>query len=311
MRLGVDLGGTKIEAVVLNEQGQAIWRKRVSTPQGRYESTLIAIKDLVSEAKSACNLGLHLPIGIGTPGALFLDDKQACFVLRNSNSTALNGRPFLEDLKTLLACEVYLENDANCFALAEALSGQGKEYENIPASLFGAILGTGVGGGLVVEQRLVRGRHHISGEWGHNMLPASALLALPETERCRPCYCGRIDCIETYLSGPGLAKSYFLRFNQPKTTIEIIDDMRQGDVQASVVWEHYLQQLAAALAHVVNIFDPELIILGGGMSKVEEIYLALPKKMQCHVFTEAFSTPILPAKLGDSAGVFGAAWLDG
>ena len=309
MRLGVDLGGTKIEAVVLNEQGQAIWRKRVSTPQGHYERTLIAIKNLVSEAKSKFDLNLHLPIGIGTPGAVFYDDKQACFVLRNSNSTALNGRPFVEDLKSLLACEVYLENDANCFALAEALSGQGREYAKAPASLFGVILGTGVGGGFVVEQRLVRGRHHISGEWGHNMLPASALLALPKTERFRSCYCGRLDCVETYLSGPGLVNSYFLRFNQHKTTIEIIEDMRMGDVQASVVWEHYLQQLAGALAQVVNILDPELIVLGGGMSQVEEIYPALSKKMQSHVFTDNFSTPILPAKLGDSAGVFGAAWL--
>lgn len=311
MKLGVDLGGTKIEAVVLDEHGLPVWRKRIATPQGDYEGTLTAIKNVIDQAKSAFAIELKHPVGIGTPGALFFDKDQACYVLKNSNSTALNGQPFLKDLKKLLVCDVYLENDANCFALAEALSGQGIELEKAPESVFGVILGTGVGGGIIVKQRLHRGRHHIAGEWGHNCLPASVLLALSEQERNRPCYCGRLDCVETYLSGPGLQRSYTLRFNKTSDSKKIIDDMREGDVQACAIWDSYLEQLAAALAQVVNIVDPDLIVLGGGMSQIPELYQGLAKKMQQHVFTDNFSTPILPAKLGDSAGVFGAAWLAG
>lgn len=311
MKLGVDLGGTKIEAIVLDEQGLAVWRKRIATPQGDYEGTLTAIKNVIDQARSAFAIDRKHPVGIGTPGALFFDRDQGCCVLKNSNSTALNGQPFLGDLQKLLACDVYLENDANCFALAEALSGQGAELEKAPESVFGVILGTGVGGGVIVKQRLLSGRHHIAGEWGHNTLPASVLLALSEPERNRPCYCGRLDCAETYLSGPGLQKSYTLRFSRTIDSKKIIDDMREGDAQACAIWDSYLEQLAAALAQVVNIVDPDLIVLGGGMSQIPEIYQSLAKKMQQYVFTDNFSTPILPAKLGDSAGVFGAAWLTG
>lgn len=308
MKLGVDLGGTKIEMIVLDDKGQPIWRKRVDTPQGDYQGTLDAIKNLTRQAKDEFALNNH-SVGIGAPGALFFDERQQCWVLKNSNSTALNGRPFLEDLRNHLACEVYLENDANCFALAETLSGQGALQNKIPTSVFGVILGTGVGGGVVIQQELMSGLHHIAGEWGHNMLPASALLGLPESERNRECYCGRLDCIETYLSGPGLAKSYLLRFKRHMRAEDIIADMREGKAQSSAIWNNYLEHLAVSLAQVVNILDPELIVLGGGMSQIEEIYQVLPEKMQAHVFTEDFSTPILPAKLSDSAGVFGAAWL--
>jgi fructokinase len=309
MKIGVDLGGTKIEAIVLSEQGQVLWRERTETPQGNYEGTLNAIKYLIVRAKSEFILSIHHPVGIATPGALFLDKSQNSLVLKNANSTALNGHPFLDDLKEHLACQVYLENDANCFALAEALSGVGTDQYKIPESVFGVILGTGVGGGLVIQQCLHSGRHHIAGEWGHNTLPASALLALPETERNRLCYCGRKDCIETYLSGPGLTKSYSLRFSEDKNSKDIIDEMRRMDAQACSIWDSYLEQLAASLAQVVNILDPELIVLGGGMSLIPEIYQILPEIIKQHVFTQDFSTPILPAKLGDSAGVFGAAWL--
>jgi fructokinase len=311
MKLGVDLGGTKIEAIVLDEQGQSVWRKRVATPQGDYEATLATIKNLINQAKTAFSLDLNHSVGIGTPGALFYDQEQACFVLRNSNSTILNGKPFLEDLQKKLACKTYLENDANCFVLAEALSGQGGALNPVPESVFGVILGTGVGGGFVVKQRLLSGHHHIAGEWGHNMLPASALLALPESERNRPCYCGRKDCIETYLSGPGLENSYFLRFKSQINSKEIIDNMRRGDAQACSIWDSYLEQLAPAMGQVVNLIDPDLIVLGGGLSQIPEIYQSLSIKIQNYVFTKNFTSPILPAKLGDSAGVFGAAWLTG
>ena len=309
MKIGVDLGGTKIEAIVLNEQGQALWRKRAATPQGNYEATIEAIKSLILQAKSEFTLSLNHPIGVGTPGALVFDQIQKRLVIKNSNSTALNGRPFLDDLKERLACSVYLENDANCFALAEALSGVGADQNKVPTSVFGVILGTGVGGGLVIQQSLHGGRHHIAGEWGHNTLPANSLLALPESERNRLCYCGRLDCIETYLSGPGLSKSYKLRFKEDKSSKDIVDDMRNGDAQAYSIWHNYLDHLAASLAQVANILDPDLIVLGGGMSLISEIYQILPARIQQHVFTENFSTLVLPAKLGDSAGVFGAAWL--
>lgn len=309
MKLGVDLGGTKIEAIVLNEQGESVWRRRIATPQGDYKATLQAIKHLTDQAKNELALDLQHPLGIGTPGALFFEKQQQRYVLKNSNSIALNGQPFLDDLQAHLASKVYLENDANCFALAEALSGQGAELRQVPESVFGVILGTGVGGGVVIQQRLLSGRQHIAGEWGHNSLPAAALLALPESERNRPCYCGRLDCVETYLSGPGLQRSYTLRFNKASGSKKIIDDMRQGDVQACAIWDSYLEQLAASLAQVVNIIDPDLIVLGGGMSQIFEIYPALAEKMQAHVFCDDFTSPILPAKLGGSAGVFGAAWL--
>lgn len=309
MKLGVDLGGTKIEAVVLDEQGQTVWRERTATPQGNYDATLDVIKRLTDQAKTEFNLNFNHPVGIGAPGALFFDKKQRCLLLQNSNSTVLNGRPFLHDIKERLACEVYLENDANCFALAETLSGQGAELEETPQSVFGVILGTGVGGGVVIHQRLLSGRNNIAGEWGHNILPASVLVTLPESEKNRACYCGRLDCIETYLSGPGLSNSYRLRFGTKKEAKNIIEEIRQGDSQSDVIWQNYLEQLAASLAQVVNILDPELIVLGGGVSLISEIYEQLPDKMQRHVFTENFTTPILPAKLGDSAGVFGAAWL--
>lgn len=309
MKLGVDLGGTKIECIVLNEEGEALWRKREATPQGHYLETIEVIARLTNEAKQAFQLAPNYPLGIGTPGALFYDQQKACFVLRNSNSTALNGKPFLDDLKRRLSSEVYLENDANCFALAEALSGCGKGLMPRPGTVFGVILGTGVGGGIVIDKRLLRGRHHIAGEWGHNKLAASALGALTEQERNRPCYCGRIDCVETYLSGPGLADSFHRRFGINVSSRDIIHMMRAGDVCAKLIWNAYLDQLAASLAQVVNILDPDLIVLGGGLSLIEEIYTELPQKMAPHVFTENFTTPVISAKLGDSAGVYGAAWL--
>lgn len=309
MKLGVDLGGTKIEAIVLENTGSVVWRERIATPQHDYDGTLNAIADLVTRAKVDNSLSASLPIGIGTPGALYFSPEHADALMKNSNSTVLNDRPFLADLRRQLNCQVYLENDANCFALAETLSGCGAELDEKPESVFGIILGTGVGGGIVVHQRLLSGRHHIAGEWGHNTLPTSVLSCLPDGEKTRPCYCGRHDCIETYLSGPGIAKSYALKFHTQKSSKDIIQAMRQKDERALLVWDNYLEQLAASIAQVVNILDPALIVLGGGMSLVSEIYQTLPTRMRPYVFTEDFSTQILPAKLGDSAGVYGAAWL--
>lgn len=309
MKLGVDLGGTKIEAIVLDHDGRAVWRERVATPQGDYDGTLGAIVGLVNSAKTKNQLSDTLAVGIGTPGALYFPEAGTEAVMKNSNSTALNGRPLLKDLLRELKCPVFIENDANCFALAEALSGSCQDYKLNAESVFGVILGTGVGGAIVIQQRLLSGRHHIAGEWGHNCLPAQVLNSLPSNERNRSCYCGRKDCIETYLSGPGFVQSYALRFQEQKDSKEIVHLMRQGESKSLEIWDDYLGQLAASLAQVVNILDPEFIVLGGGMSLVPEIYDALASKMQPYVFTQGFTTPILKAKLGDSAGVFGAAWL--
>lgn len=309
MKIGIDLGGTKIEVLVLDDAGHESWRTRVDTPQGNYQQTLDAIVSLVRRAKEKYNMGGDVPFGIGTPGAQFISEDSGQALMKNCNSTALNGQPLKDDLQALAGCPVYLENDANCFALAEALSGQGMHMRPAPETVFGVILGTGVGGGWVVRKQLLTGPHHIAGEWGHNRLPASALQGLPACEMGRACYCGRRDCIETYVSGPGLAASYYLRHHQQLSSRDIVARVRQSDQAALNIWNNYLDQLAVALAQVVNIMDPDLIVLGGGMSQIPELYPELPRRMQAHVFSERFITPIKPALLGDSAGVFGAAWL--
>ncbi len=310
MRLGVDLGGTKIEAVVLDGQ-KVVWRKRIATPKADYAETLRAIEGLVCEAKQSCGLSPAQAIGIGTPGALTsLDGGEV--VMKNCNSVLLNDKPLQKDLEDLLGCEVFMANDANCFALAETLAGQGRSMfgARVPELSFGVILGTGVGAGIVVKGEVLKGLHSIAGEWGHNALPATALTKLPEIEKGRLCYCGRKDCVETFLSGPGLALSYRLRHGVRLSPEVIIERMRTKDAKAEDIWQSYLEQLAAALAQVVNILDPQVIILGGGMSNIEEIYPSLNRLMSPYVFTARPKTPVVRAQLGDSAGVLGAAYLN-
>jgi len=335
VKIGIDLGGTKIEAIVLSETGGLIWRHRTPTPQGNYQKTLAAISLLVTKARTENKIAATVSVGIGTPGAMTLPSNTEPsntvssfteLVMKNCNSTALNGQPLLKDLTELLNCPVYIANDANCFALAEALSGQGKRETGqgqkqsgqgqeilvgrTLESVFGVILGTGVGGGIVTNGKLLQGLNSISGEWGHNGLPSAVLALLPDSEKSRPCYCGRQDCIETYLSGPGLALSYRLRFNEAVNSESVIQKMRAGEAKAEEIWLSYLSQLGCALAQVVNILDPALIVLGGGLSSIDEIYLTLHDLMQPFVFSDTFDTPVLPALLGDSAGVYGAAWLN-
>ncbi|MBV1914145.1 MAG: ROK family protein [Pseudomonadales bacterium] len=314
MKLGIDLGGTKIEAIVLDSKGVDIWRKRVATPGGKYEEVLTAICQLVADAKQENELDLSSPVGIGTPGALTLESNSNIAVMKNCNSTVLNGRPLLNDLIERLCCTVHMANDANCFALAEALSGQGKEFALKGATMataetvFGVILGTGVGGGIVVNGKVLQGINSIAGEWGHN--PMSSV-QIDSSESGRLCYCGRINCVETFLSGPGLSLSYKLRYGDTRTPETIIAKMRKGDPAAVFVWRQYMQQLSVSLAQVVNLLDPSLIVLGGGLSAVSEIYDELRVLMAPHVFSNAVNTTVLPALLGDSAGVYGAAWLTG
>jgi fructokinase len=281
-RIGIDLGGTKIEAIALDASGREVFRKRVPSPRGDYAATIQTVKQLVDDAGEGT-------VGIGMPGAL----SKLNGLVKNANSTWLNGKPLKEDLEQALGREVRLENDANCFALSEATDGAGKGA----AVVFGVILGTGVGGGIVVHGKLVPGINAIAGEWGHNPLPAPRPEDLPQPD----CYCGRKACIETYLSGPGLASDY------ERTT-----GKRVGAEEAVLHAEtmgRYVERLARALAGVINVLDPDVIVLGGGMSKVARLYTEVPRLWTRHVFSDQVATRLAPPVHGDSSGVRGAAWL--
>jgi fructokinase len=283
MRIGVDLGGTKIEALALDPAGREVFRKRVLTPRGDYPATLDAVVALVKEIGTGT-------VGIGIPGAL----SRVTGLVKNANSTWLIGRPLKHDLERALGREVRMENDANCFALSEATDGAGAGARVV----FGAILGTGVGAGIVVDGRLLIGRNAIAGEWGHNPLPLPAAADLP----LPACYCGRSGCIETYLSGPALEREHELLTQQQRSAREIA----AGDGEAM---DRYIQRLARALASVVNILDPDVIVLGGGMSNIDRLYTEVPRWWGRHVFSDQVATRLVRNVHGDSSGVRGAAWL--
>jgi fructokinase len=295
MRIGVDLGGTKIEAIALDETGAELYRHRVPTPVADYTGTLNAIAGLVFEIERQLNQ--TGPVGIGTPGSL----SPQTGLIRNSNSTVLNGQPLGDDIAHLLKRLVRLENDANCFALSEAIDGSAKQVE----SVFGVILGTGVGGGLVVRGRLVAGRNRIAGEWGHNPMPWPRADERPGLN----CYCGKTGCIETFLSGPGLAKHFRAATTRDLSANEIASAAEAGDREALAAIETFEDRLARGLAHVINIFDPDTIVLGGGLSNIERLYQSLPRLIPQYVFSDTFQTAIVPAVHGDSSGVRGAAML--
>ncbi len=291
MRIGIDLGGTKTEGVVLNPAGFELYRRRYPTPQAEgYSAVLSTIVSLVHELEQSADE--NCTVGIGTPGVI----SPANDSLRNSNTVCLIGKPIVRDLARELGRPVRMENDANCFALSEAIDGAGRGYETV----FGVILGTGVGGGIIHQGKLIPGRLHISGEWGHNRL---------ETDGPR-CYCGRRGCVETFLSGPGLAADYVRRDGSPDATAEdVIRLAAGGDEIAERSVQAFLKRFGRALAVVINILDPHAIILGGGLSNVERLYSEGRKHVAQHVFWDAFDTPILKNKNGDSAGVRGAAQL--
>ncbi|GAA6152070.1 ROK family protein [Pseudoteredinibacter isoporae] len=311
-RLGVDLGGTKIEVALLDAQGQTIERERLPTPQGDYQGTLETIHQLISNVESRHTLD-GLPLGIATPGSPSSVDG----TMKNCNSTCLNGQTLLNDLKTTLQRPVRLANDADCFALAEAHSGAAQEA----GSVFGVILGTGVGGGFVINKQLLQGPNHICGEWGHNpffldaLTPNTALdmqtFSAYNTERS--CYCGKTNCVETWLSGPGLSQSDWELSGQihRRPAQDIAVASQRGEPQAQQVLEHYTYMLAAALATVINIIDPEVIVLGGGLSKIDSLYQQLPNALSSYVFSDDILNRIVAAEQGDSAGVIGAAYLWG
>jgi fructokinase len=295
MRIGIDLGGTKIEAIAIDGSGATLLRHRAPTPAGDYEATLAAISDLVAFVEA--ETGRRGSIGVATPGALSLKTG----LIKNANSTILNGMPLDRDLAARLGRPVRLENDANCFALSEATDGAAAGA----AAVFGVILGTGVGGGLVIDGKLVSGRNRVAGEWGHNPLPWAHGGELPGSA----CYCGRSGCIETFLSGPVLAADCLFRTGVAKSPQAIAAAAQTGDAQASLCLRLYQDRLARALASVVNVVDPDVIVLGGGVSNIGALYDGLSGTIARYAFSDGVDTPVLRAAHGDSSGVRGAAWL--
>ncbi|MGE5714295.1 MAG: ROK family protein [Betaproteobacteria bacterium] len=277
MRIGIDLGGTKIEGIALDDSGVMLVRRRVATPQGDYRATVEAVASLVRAIEAEA--GRQGTVGVGMPGAL----SSLSGRVKNSNSTCLIGQPLQGDLEAALSREVRLANDANCFALSEAIDGAGRGVRVV----FGVILGTGVGGGVVVDGRVLVGPNAIAGEWGHNPLPLPSEEDLP----LRPCYCGRAGCIETYLSGPALE--------------------REHAALGEAAWGRYESRLARSLAGVINLLDPDVIVLGGGVSNVARLYASVPRLWTAHVFSDHVATRLEKPTHGDSSGVRGAAWLWG
>ncbi|MBK9351630.1 MAG: ROK family protein [Sulfuritalea sp.] len=291
MRLGVDLGGTKIEIAGFGDDGAMLLRERVATPRGDYVGTLKAVAALVEAAE--LKAGARGTVGIGIPGA----ESRASGLVKNANSTCLIGKPLKRDLETLLRCEVRIANDANCFALSEAVDGAGAGASVV----FGVILGTGVGGGIVVDGRVLTGANAIAGEWGHNPLHGE--------DHSEACYCGRTACIELYLSGPGLSKDHRRTTSADFPAAEIAQRAAAGDADCEATLKRYEARLARALAGVINILDPDVIVLGGGLSNVDRLYRNVPELWGEHVFSDRVATRLLKHRHGDSSGVRGAAWL--
>lgn len=295
MRIGIDLGGTKIEGIALGTGGVERARKRIPAPQGSYEATIAAIRDLVSALDA--ETGKTGSIGIGMPGAI----SPATGLVKNANSTWLNGHPFGRDIEAALGRPVRIANDADCFALSEATDGAGKSA----ASVFGVILGTGAGGGIVIGGKLLSGPNAIAGEWGHNSLP----FVLPDEMPGRDCYCGKKGCIETWLSGPGFAADYMIENREALSPEGIVAAAAAGDRPAKIALRRYADRLARALAHVINILDPHVIVLGGGMSNIDALYDEVPSRWGAYVFSDTVATRLARHRHGDSSGVRGAAWL--
>ncbi len=295
MRIGVDLGGTKIEAIALGSDGTILARHRVATPVGDYAGTLDAVAGLISTIEQ--QLGGQGSVGVGTPGAI----SSSTGLIKNSNSIVLIGKRLDQDLAAKLQRPVRLANDANCFALSEAVDGAGAGARVV----FGVILGTGVGGGVVVERKILVGRNDIAGEWGHNPLPWPQPDEIPGA----PCYCGKAGCIETFLSGPGLARAYQAETGDPLTAAEIARAAAAGEPVANACLDLYADRLARALTAVINIVDPDVIVLGGGLSNIGRLYDELPARIAGYAFSDAIDTPIVRARHGNSSGVRGAAWL--
>jgi len=297
MRIGLDLGGTKIERVALDDAGVQLERRRVATPREDYDGTLRAMAGLVRDLEAAT--GRRGTVGVGIPGAL----SPATGLVKNANSTWIIGRPLDRDLAALLERPVRLANDANCFALSEAVDGAGAGARVV----FGVIVGTGTGGGIAVERRVLTGPNAIAGEWGHNPLPWPGEGEWPGP----PCYCGKTGCVETFLSGPGMARDHLQATGEALGAPEIAARAERGDAGARATLSRYEDRMARALAVVLDILDPDVVVLGGGMSQISRLYEAVPRLWQAWAFSDRVDTLLKPPVHGDSSGVRGAAWLWG
>ncbi len=295
MRIGIDLGGTKIEALAIDTHGVELARHRIDTPRDDYDATIRAMVGLVHRLEQ--EIGRTGTVGAGIPGSI----SRITGLVKNANSTWLNGRPLDQDLTHALDREVRIANDANCFAVSEATDGAaaGKHI------VFGVILGTGCGGGVAVGARVHEGPNGVAGEWGHNPLAWPK----PDEYPGPACYCGKRGCMEMWVSGTGIALDYKTNTGRTRTTREIVSEFEAGDQDAAAAIERFEDRLARGLAQVINILDPDVIVIGGGVSMLEHIYQEIPKKLPAYVFGGEASTPVLPAKFGDSSGVRGAAWL--
>jgi fructokinase len=295
MRIGIDLGGTKIEALAIDKMGKELVRHRVDTPREDYDATIAAIAGLVRRIER--ETGNRGTVGAGIPGCV----SSVTGLVKNSNSTWLNGRPVDRDLSAALEREVRVANDANCLAVSEATDGAaaGKKV------VFGVILGTGCGGGVAIDGHVHAGPNGVGGEWGHNPLPWVQPEELPGPE----CYCGKLGCLEMWISGTGVARDHRHVTGRERTTRKIMEDFDAGDAAAVATVKRFEDRLARGLAHVINVLDPDVLVFGGGLSKTEYLYRDIPQLLPKYVFGGEAATPVLQAKYGDSSGVRGAAWL--
>ena len=295
MRIGIDLGGTKIEGIALGDDGREIDRRRITAPRGNYDDTIRAIAGLVDAIEGATSD--RGSIGIGIPGTI----SPATGLIKNANSTWLNGHRLDDDLAKALGRPVRLANDANCFALSEATDGAAAGASTV----FGVIIGTGTGGGVVINGQIVVGANAIAGEWGHNPLPA------PEDDERPgpPCYCGRSGCIETFLSGPALARDYIALGGSDLAASEVAARADAGDSRAAAALDRYERRFARAIAGIINVIDPDVIVLGGGLSNMQRLYTRVPALWAPHIFSDHVATRLVRARHGDASGVRGAAWL--
>lgn len=298
IRIGVDLGGTKVEVIAIDRDGKELMRERLPTPENDYQQTLQVITALITNAETTLGVSASsTTVGIATPGALSAVTGR----LKNSNSVCLNNQPIQQDLEALLQKSVRISNDANCFALSEASDGNAMGASVV----FGVIVGTGTGAGIIVNGKLLTGVNAIAGEWGHNPLPWPNETELPGPA----CYCGKCGCIETFLSGPGLRHDLKIVSGCDDDAKSIVEKSEQGDAACEAALQRYEDRMARALAHVINILDPDVIVLGGGMSNLKRLYKNVPGIWGQYVFSDRVDTKLLPAKHGDSSGVRGAAWL--
>ncbi len=295
IQIGIDLGGTKIEIIAVDDRGDILVRERRDTPDNNYKKIVQVTADLVNKVEGL--LGEKGTVGVALPGALSL----ATGKIKNSNTTCMIGQAFDKDLGETLNRVIRVNNDANCFTLSEVIDGAAVGAEIV----FGVILGTGVGGGIAIDGKIINGTNSIAGEWGHNPLPWPKEYELPGPD----CYCGKQGCIETFLSGPGLMHDHEVSTNEKLEPVEIVQQSRGGNKTSISTMGRYYDRLARSLASIINVIDPDVIVLGGGLSNIEEIYEKIPELWEQYVFSDRVDTKIIPAKQGDSSGVRGASWL--